>query len=62
MKEVPQEWKNGILISIYKDSKLCDKYKGIALLSIPGKVLSLLLLERLQTIIDPQFLKSQCGF
>ena len=32
------------------------------MLSIPGKVLSLILLERLQTIIDPQLLNSQCGF
>ena len=32
------------------------------MLSIPGKVLSLILLERLQTIIDPRLLDSQCGF
>ena len=31
-------------------------------MSIPGKVLSLILLERLQAIIDPQLLESQCGF
>ena len=43
---------------------MCDNYRGIAffLLSVPGKVLSLILLERLQAIIDPQLLESQCGF
>ena len=41
---------------------MCGNYRGIALLSIPGKILSLILLERLQAIIDPQLLESQCGF
>ena len=62
-KQVPQEWKNATLIPLHKkDRKVCDNYRGIALLSIPGKVLSLILLERLQAIIDPQLLESQCGF
>ena len=53
-----------MLVPIHKknDRKVCDNYRGIALLSVPGKVLSLILLERLQTIIDPQLLDSQCGF
>ena len=29
---------------------------------MPGKVLALILLERLQTIIEPQLLEAQCGF
>ena len=29
---------------------------------MPGKVLVLILLERLQTIIEPQLLEAQCGF
>ena len=63
-KQVPQEWKNAILIPIHKKKcrKVCDNYRGIALLSIPGKVLSLILHEKLQAIIDPQLLESQCGF
>ena len=39
-----------------------DNYRGISLLSVPGKVLSLVLLNRLETIIDPQLKESQCGF
>ena len=42
--------------------KVSNNNRGITLLSIPRKVLSLILLERLQTIIDPQLLDSQCGF
>ena len=40
---------------------MCDNYRGIALLSIPEKVLSLIFLEQLHAIIDPQLLESQCG-
>ena len=63
-RRVPAEWKRSVLVPIHKknDRKVCNNYRGIALLSIPGKVLSLILLERLQTIIDPQLLDSQCGF
>ena len=54
---------NATLIPIHKkDRKVCDNYRGIALLSVPGKVLSLVLLEMLESIIDSQLLESQCGF
>ena len=41
---------NAILIPLHKKQgrKACDNYRGIALLSVPGKVLSLILLDRLQ--------------
>ena len=45
-----------------KDKKICDNYRGVALISVPGKALALILLERLQTIIEPQLLEAQCGF
>ena len=54
----------GILVPVNrkKDRKICNNYRGISLLSIPGKLLSLVLLERLETIIDPQLIDAQCGF
>ena len=63
-KRVPSEWKKAILVPVHKkkDRKICDNYRGISLLSVPGKVLSLVLLNRLETIIDPQLKESQCGF
>ena len=63
-KHVPSEWKKAVLVPLHKkkDRKICDNYRGISLLSVPGKVLSLVLLDRLETIIDPQLMESQCGF
>ena len=39
MKQIPKEWRNAILIPIHKkkDRKVCDNYRGIALLSVLGK-------------------------
>ena len=34
----------------------------VSLLSVPGKVLALVLLERMQVIVEPQLLEAQCGF
>ena len=54
-KQVPQDWKNATLVPIHKkkDRRVCSNYRGVSLLSVPGKVLSLILLERLQAIIEP---------
>ena len=62
-KRVPSEWKKAILVPVHKkDRKICDNYHGISLLSGSGKVLSLVLLNRLETIINPQLKESPCGF
>ena len=62
--KVPQEWKDATLIPVHKKRARndCDNYRGIALLSIPGKVLALILLERMQVIVEPQLMEAQCGF
>ena len=54
-RRVPQEWKNATLVPLHKkkDQKECKNYRGISLLSIPRKVLTLVLLERMQIVIDP---------
>ena len=63
-ERVPQEWKDSTLVPLHKkkDRKECTNYRGISLLSIPGKVLALVLLERLQAVIDHQLSETQCGF
>ena len=40
-KTIPQDWKDAQLITLFKKSDRCalDNYRGISLLSIPGKVL-----------------------
>ena len=44
-RQVPQEWKNARLVPLHKkrDQKECKNYRGISLLSISGKVLTLVL-------------------
>ena len=55
--------KKSLLVPVHKkDRKVCDNYHVISLLGVPGKVLSLVLLDRLVTIIDPQLIEGQCGF
>ena len=48
-RRIPQEWKDATLVPLHKKNhkKICDNYCGVALLSVPGKVLALILLERL---------------
>ena len=58
------EWKSSMLVPLHKtnDRKVCNNYRGISLLNVPGKVLALILLERLQAIVEPQLMDTQCGF
>ena len=44
---VPQDWKDSVLVPVFKknDRLICDNYRGIALLSVPGKILANILLE-----------------
>ena len=48
-RTVPQDWKDAQLITLFKkgDRRQCGNYRGISLLSIPGKVFARILLNRL---------------
>ena len=61
---VPNDWKLGDLIKIPKKGDLqnCDNYRGISLLSVPGKVLNRVVLERLRVAVDPNLRENQAGF
>ena len=65
-EEVPQHWRDARLISIYKkkgDRATCGNSRGIALLSVAGKVLAKIMITRLnQHITDSTCPESQCGF
>ena len=64
--QVPQELKDATIVHLYKgkgDRSMCDNYRGISLLSIAGKVLAKVLLNRLTMhLIDDVVPESQCGF
>ena len=62
-EELPALWKEGIIIKLPKKGDLrdCSNYRGIMLLSTPGKVLNRVLLERMKEAVDPKFRDQQAG-
>ena len=61
---VPQDFKDALIVKIYKrkgDSRNCDNHWGISLLSITGKVLAKVMLNRLKTISEQLLPEPQCG-
>ena len=61
---MPQDWKDSVLVPVFKknDRLICDDYCGISLLSVPGKVLANILLERPRQSVEPLLLEAQCAF
>jgi len=63
---IPQEFKDASIIHLYKrkgNRQDCDNHRGISLLSIAGKILARILLNRLTMHLDQGLLpESQCGF
>ncbi|VDO98702.1 unnamed protein product [Schistosoma curassoni] len=44
------------------DLSKCENYRGITLLSVPGKVFTRVLLNRMKDSIDAQLRDQQAGF
>ena len=63
-EQVPEDWKRGHLVKLPKKGDLsqCNNWRGIMLLSIPGKALSRIILERLKTALDKKLRDEQAGF
>ena len=62
---LPQDFKDAIIVKIYNrkgDRRNCDNQCGISLLSIAGKVLAKIMLNRLKIISEQLLPESQCGF
>ena len=63
---IPQDFKDATIIHLYKrkgSRQACDNHRGISLLSIAGKILARILLNRLTVHLDQGLLpESQCGF
>jgi len=62
--KVPEEWAKSVIITIPKKGDLaeCNNYRTIALLSHVGKVLMMVLLERLKAQMEPHLSEEQAGF
>ena len=64
---ISQEFEDASIIHLYKrkgNPQVCDNHRGISLLSIAGKILAKILLNRLNVHLDQKGLipESQCGF
>ena len=63
-EKLPDDWTKGIIIKLPKkgDLSICDNWRGIMLLSIPSKVLSKVLLSRIDVSLDKKLREEQAGF
>ena len=63
-EELPEEWKESIIVSIYKkgDKTDCNNYRGISLLLTTYKILSNILLSSLIPYAEEVIGDHQCGF
>ena len=62
---VPQDFQKAIIVNLFKnkgDSADCNNYTGISLLSVAGKVLSRIMVNRLIPVLEKLLPDSQCGF
>ncbi|KAK0138802.1 putative RNA-directed DNA polymerase from transposon X-element [Merluccius polli] len=61
---MPLDWQTGVVVSLFKkgDRRVCSNYRGITLLSLPGKVYSGVLARRVHRIVEPRIQEEQCGF
>ncbi|KAK7896322.1 hypothetical protein WMY93_021647 [Mugilogobius chulae] len=61
---VPLDWQTGVVVPLFKkgDRRVCSNYRGITLLSLPGKVYSRVLERRIRPMVEPRIQEEQCGF
>ncbi|TWW81738.1 hypothetical protein D4764_01G0015530, partial [Takifugu flavidus] len=61
---VPLDCQTGVVVPIFKsgDERVCSNYRGITLLSLPGKVYARVLEKRIRLIVEPLIEEEQCEF
>ncbi|KAK3515689.1 hypothetical protein QTP70_028465, partial [Hemibagrus guttatus] len=61
---VPLDCATGVVVPLFKkgDRRVCSNYRGITLLSLPGKVYSRVLERRVRPLVEPRIQEEQCGF
>ena len=60
----PEDWKNGHITILPKKGDLtqCGNHRGIMLLSVPGRILSQILLNRIKKKVNDKLRPNQAGF
>ena len=63
-ERVPEDWVKQLTIPLHKKGSMqdCDNYRGIALLSVPGKVFCRVIQRRLAKRAEKMLRENQCGF
>ena len=61
---VPEDWRRALIVPLLKkgDPTNIDNYRGISLLSLPGKVFAIVLKHKIQNWAEGLLLEGQCGF
>ncbi len=63
--KVPGEWKKAVIVPLHKskgNKDECNNYRGISLLSVPGKICGRILTERLMQVTEKKVSDEQEGF
>ena len=64
-KNIPDDWRRGIILPFLKNKgnkEVCSNHRGITLLSIPGKLFAMILLERIIPTFHNHRRSEQAGF
>ena len=61
---VPLDWQTRLVAPLFQkwDRRVYSNYRGITLLSLPGKVYSRVLERRIWLTVEPRIQEEQCGF
>ena len=61
---VPQDWVEAVIVPLPKKGNLeiRDNWRGISLLSVPGKVFGRIIADRVQKLAETMIDETQCGF
>ena len=63
-EKVPEAWQKGIIVKLPKkgDLSVCGNWRGINLLSVPGKLFCRVLLQRMRQAIERTLREEKAGF
>ena len=61
---IPRAWKQSLIVKIPKkgDTTQCDNYRGISLLSVPSKIFTRTVINRLYDGVNKRLRQEQAGF
>jgi hypothetical protein len=63
-EKLPKDWKQGLIVKLPKKGDItnCNNWRGITLMSVPSKVLSRIILNRIKESVEEKLRKEQAGF